>query len=103
MIFRDLVAISTGNLRRMRLRTSLTVSGVVIAIAAFVSMVSFGAGNQKYISEQFDRLGLFTTMQVYPPVKTAGSDTVKVRTLDAGALAELARIPGVRLAYPFDA
>ncbi len=103
MIFRDLVAISTGNLRRLRLRTSLTVSGVVIAIAAFVSMVSFGAGNQKYITEQFDRLGLFTTMQVYPPVKTADSDTVKVRTLDAAALAELARIPGVRLAYPFDA
>jgi ABC-type lipoprotein release transport system permease subunit len=102
MIFRDLLAISAGNLRRMRLRTSLTVSGVVIAIAAFVSMVSFGAGNQKYISEQFENLGLFTMMQVYPANRTA-SDTVKARTLDAAALAELSRIPGVRLAYPFDA
>jgi ABC-type lipoprotein release transport system permease subunit len=102
MIFRDLLAISAGNLRRMRLRTSLTVSGVVIAIAAFVSMVSFGAGNQKYISEQFENLGFFTMMQVYPANRTA-SDTVKARTLDAAALAELSRIPGVRLAYPFDA
>jgi ABC-type antimicrobial peptide transport system permease subunit len=103
MILRDLISISAGNLRRMRLRTSLTVSGVVIAIAAFVSMVSFGAGNQKYVSEQFDRLGLFNTMQVYPPNKPAGSDTVRTRELDSAALAELARIPGVRLAYPLDA
>ncbi len=103
MILRDFISISAGNLRRMRLRTSLTVSGVVIAIAAFVSMVSFGAGNQKYMSEQYERLGLFTTMQVYPLTRTAPSDTTAIRTLDAEALAELSRIPGVRLAYPFDA
>jgi len=103
MIFRDLVSISTGNLKRLKLRTFLTVSGVVIAIATFVAMVSFGAGNQKYVTKQFDELGLFSTMQVYPLAKTAPGDTAKARKLDAEALAELARIPGVRLAYPFDA
>jgi hypothetical protein len=56
MIFRDLVSISTGNLKRLKLRTSLTAAGVVIAIATFVAMVSFGAGNQKYMSEQFETL-----------------------------------------------
>jgi len=103
MIFRDLVTISTGNLKRLKLRTSLTATGVVIAIATFVAMVSFGAGNQKYMSEQFETLGLLNTMQVYPLSAGPASDTVKVRKLDAGALAELARVPGVRLAYPFDA
>jgi ABC-type antimicrobial peptide transport system permease subunit len=103
MIFRDLLAISTGNLRRLKLRTSLTAAGVVIAIGTFVAMVSFGAGNQKYMSEQFEALGLFSTMQVYPPDKTAAADSVAPRVLDAAALAELSRIPGVRLAYPFDA
>ncbi len=103
MILRDFVSISAGNLRRMRLRTALTVSGVVIAIAAFVSMVSFGAGNQRYVSGQYERLGLFTTMQVYPLTRISPSDTTRIRTLDAEALAELSRIPGVRLAYPFDA
>jgi putative ABC transport system permease protein len=103
MNFRDLVTISAGNLKRLKLRTSLTASGVVIAIATFVAMVSFGAGNQKYLSEQFESLGLLNTMQVYPVTKTSASDTARARQLDAAALGELARIPGVRLAYPFDA
>ena len=69
MTLRDLVVISTGNLWRMKLRAFLTISGIVIAIAAFVSMLSFGAGNQEYITNQFNDLGLFNTMQVYPKEK----------------------------------
>ena len=103
MIFRDLLSLSTGNLTRMKLRTFLTVAGVVIAIGTFVAMVSFGAGNQKYVADQFEKLGLFSTIQVYPLSKTAAGDTVKARPLDNLALAELTKIPGVRLAYPFDA
>jgi len=103
MTFRDLVAISAGNLSRMKLRTFLTVSGVVIAIGTFVAMVSFGAGNQKYISDQFDKLGLFSTMQVHRQTKTAAGDSTGARLLDGQALTDLSKIPGVRLAYPFDA
>ena len=100
---RDLLALSAGNLRRMRLRTFLTVSGVVIAIAAFTAMVSFGAGNQKYMTAQFESLGLFNTMQVLPPAAKAAGDTAAAAPLDERALERLARIPGVRLAYPYDA
>lgn len=103
MRLRDLAAVSMGNLKRLRLRTALTTAGVVIAIGTFVAMVSFGAGNQKYITEQFDKLGLLYTMQVYPANKPAAADTMKPRQLDDAALAELSRIPGVRLAYPYDA
>ena len=103
MNFRDLVAISAGNLWRMKLRTFLTVSGVVIAIGTFVAMVSFGAGNQRYIAEQFDKLGLFSPMQVHRLAKTAAGDSTAARILDQKALEELSAIPGVRLAYPFDA
>ncbi|MDD3732874.1 MAG: ABC transporter permease, partial [candidate division Zixibacteria bacterium] len=67
MTWHDLLAISTGNLWRMKLRSFLTISGVIIAIAAFVAMLSFGAGNQKLVREQYEQLGLFNTMQVYPP------------------------------------
>ncbi len=102
MTFRDLVAVSLGNLMRMKLRTFLTVSGVLIAIAAFVSMLSFGAGNQAYISKQFDELGLFNTMQVYPKAK---NDSVAAdgKALDNSAIERLSRLPGVNLAYPYDA
>ncbi|SYZ74746.1 conserved membrane hypothetical protein [Candidatus Zixiibacteriota bacterium] len=102
MTFRDLIIVSLGNLTRMKLRTFLTVSGVLIAIAAFVSMLSFGAGNQAYVSKQFDELGLFNTMQVYPKSK---SDTAAAngKNLDYAAIERLAQLPGVNLAYPYDA
>ena len=101
MTLRDLVAISTGNLWRMKLRAFLTISGIVIAIAAFVSMLSFGAGNQAYITGQFNELGLFTTMQVYQ--KNKNNDTFPSPKLDRTALDKIARVHGVNLVYPYDA
>lgn len=103
MTWRDLAAISTGNLRRMKLRTILTSAGVLIAIAAFVSMVSFGAGNQENITRQYDQLGLFTTMQVFPKPAANGADTSSQPKLDATAIEKLSAIPGVNLVYPYDA
>jgi len=103
MTFRDLAAVSAGNLLRMKLRAVLTVSGVLIAIAAFVSMVSFGAGNQQYIEDQFNKLGLFTTMQVYPKRDKDATDSLPVVKIDRPALGRLAAIPGVNLVYPYDA
>ena len=103
MTLRDLLVISTGNLWRMKLRAFLTISGVLIAIAAFVSMLSFGAGNQKYVEGEFNKLGLFSTMQVYPKKSENSSDTTSYPKLDKAALERLAAIPGVNLVYPYDA
>jgi len=103
MTFRDLLSMALHNLLRMKLRTFLTVTGVVIAIAAFVALLSFGAGNQKYVTEQFESLGLFTTMIVYPPAESNGADTTEAAVLDDSAVERLAGINGVELAYPFDA
>ncbi len=103
MTLRDLLVISTGNLWRMKLRAFLTIAGVLIAIAAFVSMLSFGAGNQKYIEDEFNKLGLFTTMQVYPKRSANEPDTSSSPKLDAAAAERLALIPGVNLVYPYDA
>jgi putative ABC transport system permease protein len=102
MTLRDLVVISTGNLWRMKLRAFLTISGIVIAIAAFVSMLSFGAGNQEYITNQFNDLGLFNTMQVYPKEKK-DSDTASYPKLDRASLDRLGNVHGVNLVYPYDA
>lgn len=102
MTFTDLISISAGNLWRMKLRAFLTISGVVIAIAAFVAMLSFGAGNQKLITEQFNELGLFSTMHVYPPDGEPGSDSTSAPVLDQDAIELLASIPGVNLAYPLE-
>lgn len=100
MSFGDLLFMALGSLRRQKLRSLLSITGVVVAIGAFVAMLSFGAGNQRLLSQQFDELGLFTTMLVYPSGDGDGADSTMV--LDAAAVARLAEIPGVRLAYPYD-
>jgi putative ABC transport system permease protein len=103
MTVHDIVAISTGNLWRMKLRTFLTTAGVLIAIAAFVAMLSFGAGNQQHLEEEFNKLGLFTTMQVYPRSSRENSDSTPSPVLDYPALKRIAAIDGVNLVYPYDA
>lgn len=102
MKLHDFLTISTGNLWRMKLRAFLTISGVVIAIAAFVAMLSFGAGMQKNVSEQYQKLGLLTTMQVFPPKDNRPSDSSGAVILDSKAVAAISKIPGVRLVYPFN-
>ena len=49
----DMAALGLENLGRTRFRTALTVLGVVIGIGALTSMVSFGTGMQKNITEVF--------------------------------------------------
>jgi len=103
MIFRDLVSLPLGNLWRIKLRSALTISGVMIAIGAFVSMLSFGAGNQEFVTEQYEQLGLLTTMHVYPPHEDElDSTTVEGRRLNDSTVAWLNSLPGVSLAYPFN-
>jgi len=103
MTFHDLVTNSTGNLRRMKLRSILTITGVVIAIATFVAMLSFGAGMQENISAEFEKFGLLNTLQVYPPRAEDNSDSAGARVLlDQQTIRTFAAIPGVRLVYPFD-
>ncbi len=103
MTLRDLVSISLGNLWRMKLRAFLTIAGVVIAIATFVAMLSFGAGMQANVSQQFQDLGLFSTMQVYSVDEEDLGDSLEVVELDAAAVERLSQIPSVNLAYPLDA
>ena len=101
MIFRDLVTMPLGNLWRIKLRSALTISGVMIAIGTFVAMLSFGAGNEQYVTEQWEKLGLFNTMYVYPLREDSDNDTTQNATLNDSAIVSLALLPGVEFAYPF--
>lgn len=112
MRLRDAIEFSLAGLRKRRLRTFLTASGVMIGIGALVSMISFGTGMQKNVTEAFKASDLFTTVLVMPggpdvpsrdpdrPSRTAKLAGRSDAVLDAAAVAEIARISGVRLAYP---
>jgi len=102
MTLHDRLTIALGNLWRMKLRAFLTISGVVIAIAAFVSMLSFGAGNQQLVAEQFERLGLLSTIIVYPSSDDDADTADSAAALDIEMVATLSQIPGVNLAYPME-
>jgi len=97
---RDAIEIAAHNLLKLKLRSVLTTAGVVIAIAAFVAMLSFGAGNQRLVSEQYEKFGLLFTIQVFP--RDAKPDSAAPPVLDQASLETLSRLPGVRRAYPFD-
>ena len=48
----DLLRMSASNLKRRKLRTFLTVLGVVIGTASIVVMVSLGLGLQKSVYDE---------------------------------------------------
>jgi len=97
----DKITMPFSNLWRTKLRSFLTISGVTIAIGAFVAMLSFGAGNQQYVTEQFNQLGLFTTMYVYPRTERETQDTSKSIPLNDSVITWLGGLSGVELAYPY--
>jgi len=65
MNFLDIIALALRNLRQAKLRTALTVIGVIVGIAAIITMVSFGIGLQRnIIGQAFSRLDAFTSITV---------------------------------------
>ncbi len=99
MTFRDQAGIALANLWRMKLRAGLTIAGIVIAIATFTSMLSFGVGNQQYVEEEFNNLGLFSIMQVYPTEDDSPDDSASAELNDEG-LQIISEVPGVDMVCP---
>ncbi len=65
MRFLDLLAMSVNNLRRRKLRTALTVLGVIIGVASVVIMVSLGIGLNQLMLEMYSSYGDMTTVTIY--------------------------------------
>ena len=57
MRWSDLLRMSSSNLKRRKLRTFLTVLGVVIGTASIVVMISLGLGMQQSMYEQIEESG----------------------------------------------
>lgn len=65
MRFSDLVRMSTGNLWRRKLRTLLTVLGVVIGTASIIVMVSIGIGQNRSLMQAIEESGSLMMIQVW--------------------------------------
>lgn len=65
MSWMELLRMSASNLRRRKLRTFLTVLGVVIGTASIVVMISLGLGMQKSMYEELEEYGGMKNIKVY--------------------------------------
>jgi putative ABC transport system permease protein len=90
----DLVSEAFKNLRREGLRTFLTLIGIVIGIAAIVSMVSIGAGLGVAVEQQLDSLGAETILVI-----PAGIQNIRT-TITTSDVRNLGVISGVESVAP---
>ncbi|MBD3348624.1 MAG: FtsX-like permease family protein [Candidatus Eisenbacteria bacterium] len=113
MRFADVYRLANANLWRTKLRTALTTLGVIIGIGALVSMVSFGVGIQKNVTDEITENELFTALQVTPAdldlegimsgdVSAMAERREDAASLDDDAVERMRDLPGVTLAFPED-
>ncbi len=101
MRYLDLLRMSASNLLRRKLRTALTVLGVIIGTASIVVMVSLGLGLRKSSLDQIEEYGGLTTINVnnYSWSNDSGDDKEAER-IDDQVVEKMAQIPHVELASP---
>lgn len=102
MRFFDLLSMSVNSLLRRKLRTFLTVLGVVIGTASIVVMISLGIGLNKFTMEQYESSGSLTAIRVYNYDRGNSSDKTNPEDgfMTDDTMKVFERIPHVVSAYP---
>lgn len=105
----DLLKMSGSSLWKRKIRTLLTVSGVLIGTSSLVVTVSLGLGLNKATLEDVEQYGSLKTVEVYQKgsgmvYSEEGSSseetTDEIKMLDDKAVAELSQIEKVESVYP---
>jgi putative ABC transport system permease protein len=102
MLFGEIISVALGALRANKLRSALTMLGIVIGVAAVIAMVALGTGAQKAVKERISALG--TTLLTIRPGQQRGmgvviaDQQVKLTMRDATAIEE--RAPNVIAVQP---
>jgi len=89
---RDVVEVSVKNLRRAGIRTYLTLIGVIIGIAAIVSLLSVGQGLNVAVEEQFQSLGSNTIFIIPGAASMSGSSGTSISITQT----DLSQIEGLK-------
>lgn len=101
MRFIDLLGMSLNNLRRRKLRTALTVLGVIIGTASIVVMLSLGIGLNELNRELISSYGSLTAIEVRSDSYWGGSDDkTEPLYLTDETVAQMGRIEHVSSVYP---
>ena len=101
MRFLDLLTMSINNLHRRKVRTALTVLGVVIGTASVVVMVSLGIGLNALMMEMYSSYGSMTAIEIYNYGNNGNNGTSdNPLYLTDDTVKEFLRIPHVTSASP---
>ena len=112
MHFFDLARMAMSNLWRTKVRTTFTVLGVIIGVGALTSMVSFGVGMQKNVTDAFVESDLFTSLTITSAKididKITSGDIQSLTTkqpdkqqvLNDSLIAEIKKVEGISVAFP---
>ena len=95
--FREAANMAVVAMLAHRMRTFLTMLGIIIGIASVVSVVALGAGSQQKIMENISSIGT-NTISVYPGTGFGDRSSAAVRTLteaDAKVLAQQSYVDSV--------
>jgi len=102
MSFRDCLKVSLQILRANKMRSGLTILGIVIGVSSVVFLISFGRGHEANLMAIFKSLGAET---IYVTSSTQMIDQIsgitrKLTMEDAIALGNSNRLPSVSLVSP---
>ncbi|MCI4663457.1 MAG: MacB family efflux pump subunit [Neomegalonema sp.] len=95
--FAEAFRMAALSMQAHKMRTFLTMLGIIIGIASVVSVVALGQGSQKRVLSNISRLGA-NTLEIFPGRKMGETRGARVQTLrvgDADALARLSYIDAV--------
>lgn len=98
----DLIRVVLRNLNRIRVRTVLTTIGVIIGVAAIVTLLSIAFGFQENITESLENIGDVRQITVIQPIQGMGMMTQgDTKILDEEAIQEIETIDGVVAVVPY--
>ena len=99
---REILRLAWGAVAARRMRSALTVLGVVIGIASVILLTSLGAGTRRYIVEEFTQFGTHIMAINKGKATTSGmpglSATVRKLTIEDAEALE--RVRGVEIVLP---
>jgi putative ABC transport system permease protein len=99
----EAIRTAVDNLAVHKLRSALTMLGMIFGVGAVIAMLSIGAGAERQALAMVERLGLQNVLVRAKPFRDEEAKEIRakspgVSTRDAAALAEA--VPGVELAAP---
>lgn len=97
--FREAARMAVSSMRAHRLRSFLTMLGIVIGIAAVVNVVALGAGAQKQVLNEISGLGT-NTLEIFPGADMGDMRSGRIKTLVVADIDALAREPYVGAITP---